>query len=205
MGDNLMGPKGQILSESSFGDFIGSLIGEYKPNKIVEIGTWKGLGSTLVIINSIKKYLESAKFYSLESNKVFYEEAVCNLQENIEYVELIYGRIIEKYEIDDFVKNEILTDEQSLWLIEDLQNFAQCNNVLDRIPDQIDFLLLDGGEFSTYAEWSKLKARTEIVALDDTHCLKCKKIRCELIEDDSYDMLIDSDDRNGFSVFKKKK
>lgn len=45
--------KGQILEESTFGKKISEVIKEYKPSNIVEIGTWKGLGSTLCIIKAI--------------------------------------------------------------------------------------------------------------------------------------------------------
>ena len=50
-----MNSQGQILDGSQFGVWIDKIITEYKPNTIVEIGTWKGLGSTKRIIDSIIK------------------------------------------------------------------------------------------------------------------------------------------------------
>jgi hypothetical protein len=74
---------------------------------------------------------------------------------------------------------------------------------MSQIPEHIDFLLLDGGEFSTYEEWKKLKDRTKIVALDDTKVLKSKQIREELLTNPDYEKIVDSEDRNGFAIFKR--
>jgi hypothetical protein len=92
-----------------------------------------------------------------------------------------------------------------VWLKNDLNDYFLCENILNQIPDNIDFLLLDGGEFSTYSEWNILKNRSKIIVLDDTLVLKCKKIREELLNDDNYELIIDyPSDRNGFAIFKKK-
>jgi len=80
-----------------------------------------------------------------------------------------------------------------------------CPNILPQIPDQIDLLILDGGEFSTYAEWVVLKDRSKIIMLDDTKVLKCKQIVTESLADPTYHLLMESDERNGFHVFVNKK
>lgn len=73
-----------------------------------------------------------------------------------------------------------------------------CPNILYMLPDSIDFLLLDGGEFSTYREWQLLKNRSRFVALDDTQTMKCSLIRQEVLSASNYKILVDSDERNGF-------
>ena len=76
---------------------------------------------------------------------------------------------------------------------------------LDKFPEKIDFLILDGGEYTTFPEWQKLKSRTKIVALDDSNILKTSKIREQLINDDEYIKIFDDlTYRNGFTVFEKK-
>jgi hypothetical protein len=80
-----------------------------------------------------------------------------------------------------------------------------CPNVLSQIPKQIDLLILDGGEFSTYAEWVTLKDRSKIIMLDDTNVLKCKQIVSESSTSPDYQLLTKSDERNGFHVFINKK
>lgn len=197
--------QGQILHQSLFGEWLKKIITEEKPKTILEIGTWKGLGSTKVIIDSIIENDYAAKFISLESNKNFHEIAKNNLNLFLDYVELIYGRIVEQNVVEKFVSENILTGEMETWLKNDLDDYFLCENVIDFIPDNIHFLLLDGGEFSTYHEWLLLKERTKIVALDDSSVMKCKKIKEELFNDDNYELIVDQpNDRNGFSIFKKK-
>lgn len=197
--------QGQILPESLFGKWIKKIITEEKPKTILEIGTWKGLGSTKVIIDSIISTDSEIKFISLESNKKFFDIAKTNLKSFLDYVDLIYGRVVEKNDVERFVSDNVLTEEMKVWLKNDLNDYSLSENVLNRIPDNIDFLLLDGGEFSTYIEWNILKNRSKIVLLDDTLVLKCKKIREELLNDDNYELIVDClTDRHGFSIFRKK-
>jgi len=199
-----MTTEGQILDGSQFGTWIDKIITDYKPNTIVEIGTWKGLGSTKRIIDSIIKNNYSPNFISLESNLTFYHTAVNNLKNFSDKVDLVWGRLVEKEDVDLFVSNNPITEEMNRWLNSDIVDYLECENVIHKIPNQIDFLLLDGGEFSTYAEWTILKDKTSIVALDDSKSLKCKQIREELLNDQSYKLIIDSTDRNGFTIFIKK-
>jgi hypothetical protein len=201
-----MSIKGQILKNSLFADFINKTIKEYSPKNIVEIGTWRGLGSTKRIIDAIADNNLDCDFISLETNKIFYDEAKQNLKEYTNRVNLIYGRVIEIIDVENFIVSQELSHQEQGWLNEDIANFAIAPNVLSSIPEEIDFLLLDGGEFSTYSEWLKLKDRSKIIALDDTNTTKCRKIREEILSDKNsiYEIIIDSNDRNGFMFLRKK-
>lgn len=196
--------KGQILEESIFGKKISEVIKNYRPVNIVEIGTWKGLGSTLCIIKSIiESGLNNVNFISIESNFDFHKEAINNLQEFINYVKLLHGRLIDIEEVVSFC-NERKSNVNNNWLVEDIYNMSCNKNIIDKIPNNIDFLLLDGGEYSTYLEWQKLKNRTSIVALDDINEMKTSQINKELSIDTEYDQIILSNDRNGFAIYRKK-
>jgi hypothetical protein len=197
-----MSIKGQILENSLFADFIHKIIKEYSPQNIVEIGTWRGLGSTKRIIDAITNNNLDSNFISLETNKVFYDEAKQNLKEYTDHVNLIYGRIIEIIDVKNFVLSQELNYQEQSWLHADIADFAVAPNVLSSIPEEIDFLLLDGGEFSTYPEWLKLKDRSKIIALDDTNTTKCRKIKQEILSENNsfYEIIIDSNDRNGFLI-----
>jgi hypothetical protein len=201
-----MSIKGHILENSLFADFINSIVQEYSPKNIVEIGTWKGLGSTKRIIDAIIDNNLNSNFISLETNKTFYNEAKENLRGYTNYVNLIYGRIVEIIDVENFVLSHQLTYQEQGWFNEDISNLILTPNVITSIPAEIDFLLLDGGEFSTYSEWLKLKDRSKIIALDDTNTTKCKKIKAEILSGKypHYEVLIDSNDRNGFMFLRKK-
>jgi len=203
--------NGQILEGSLFADNIGLTIKKYRPTTIVEIGTWKGLGSTKRIIDNIINNNLDCYFLTLETNRDFHLVAKNNLQNYTKYVNLIYGRIIEQSDIFKFLDLSPMSDEsftieqQKSWLEADIKNMEQCPNVLDQIPSNIDFLLLDGGEFSTYSEWMLLKDRSKVIALDDTRMQKCKYIKLDILNNQNkYNILIDSDDRNGFMIIENK-
>jgi hypothetical protein len=204
--------KGQILADSLFANSINNTIKTYMPKTIVEIGTWKGLGSTKRIIEAIMQYKLESNFISLETNKKFYDEAKYNLDKYTKYINLIYGRIIDQSDIFKFldlspiINTEFFTIEQQIsWLEADIESMNQCPNVIRQIPSNIDFLLLDGGEFSTYAEWKLLKDRSKVIALDDTRTQKCKYIKLEIMNNQNkYNVLIDSDDRNGFMIIENR-
>ena len=192
--------QGQITENTERCEIIKNVINTYKPNIILEIGTWKGLGSTKCIIDSID---DGMLFLSLETNKSFYDIAVENLKSYLDKVKLIYGRIVEKDEILNFVQTINLNRWEEQWLKEDLENIDKSENVLNKIPEKIDLLLLDGGEFSTYSEWLKLKDRSTIIMLDDTTATKCKKINDELKSSENYTLIFETSENNGFSVFEK--
>lgn len=192
--------QGQITENTERCEIIKNVINTYKPNIILEIGTWKGLGSTKCIIDSIT---DNVSFLSLETNKSFYDIATKNLKGYENKVKLIYGRIVEKDEILNFVRTINLNRWEEQWLREDLENVDKCENILNEIPEKIDLLLLDGGEFSTYSEWLKLKDRSTIIMLDDTTVTKCKKINDELKSSENYTLIFETLEGHGFSVFKK--
>jgi tRNA A58 N-methylase Trm61 len=189
-----------MIQSSERGQILKKTIQNYNCKKIVEIGTWKGMGSTLCILESM---LPDSEFVTLESNKTFFDIAVNNLKEYEGKFKMVYGSIVSYDEVSSFSSNYNLESFKQEWLKEDLDNINMCPNVIDEILDEIDFLLLDGGEFSTYPEWNKLKERTKIVALDDIREIKTSLIHHELTNDKNYELLEKTNDGNGFSIFKK--
>lgn len=196
-----MSEHGQMNKSTERWGLIQKVIKSNDFKTIVEIGTWKGMGSTLAILSSKN---DGTNFFSVESNLEFYEVAKKNLLSYTDKFELIHGRIVELGDVEEFCKNLELTNEQKKWLSEDIKNLNNSINVLSQIPQEIDFLLLDGGEFSTYPEWLVLKDRSKIIALDDIKTLKCRKIFNEMINDEKFDLIENSSEGNGFSVFKRR-
>lgn len=195
--------NGQITTSTERGTLLKKTIKKYSCEKILEIGTWKGLGSTLCILESMN---ENSKFITIESNKLFFDIASSNLKEfSKNNFKMIYGTIVSSDEVLLYTSNLDLDYTREQWLNDDLINIKLCTNVIDDIFDKIDFLLLDGGEFSTYTEWIKLKDRTTIVAIDDINEIKTKQIYKELIGDSNYELIESSQEGNGFAIFKKLK
>ena len=203
--------QGQITNETKLASIIKTIIKEEKPLTIVEFGTWKGLGSTKQLIDGIQasNYTPDV-FLSLETNRGFFDIANKNLKDYKDIVTLVRGRIIEVDEIKSYAETITEVPEgQDLnkvkqFFEEDIDNYEECENVLEELPEKIDLLILDGGEISTYLEWLELKDRANIVVLDDTKMLKTKRIVDEVSVDDNFKLIEKSEERNGYYVFRKK-
>ena len=214
--------SGQINRGSIAGDFIYALAGNLENKIFVEIGTWNGQGSTRCIMDALLERQDSCMLYSLETDKTFYDVAKQYWEDqfivhklNIEdRLKLIYGCIISESELPQL--NELYKSPHWVepspgtnggypnWYATDIKNYNNCPNVLGILPQEIDVLILDGGEFSSDAEFSKLKSRTRTIICDDSSIYKCERIREELLSDNRYSVLIDTPhNRNGFCAFRK--
>jgi hypothetical protein len=202
---------GQITIRTEEGRAIVNILeksGDIK--NIVEIGTWNGLGSTLCIIHAIKN--KDVRFWSLECNKDKITSALYSLSDYIdERIKLIWGSVVDTRVInsDEYLSNfkELKTsDTLQTWFKADINNCYACPNIIKDLPDNIDFLLLDGGEFTTLYEFECLRGRcSKYIALDDTLTDKCREIRRRLLEDPAWIEIVCISDngRNGFSIFNK--
>jgi len=197
--------QGQILRGTPFGELIYKISNKKEVTNILEIGTWYGLGSTKCVIDGIMDSQDQKNFITIEMYENMYETAKNNLKDYMDKFQLLKGTILKPEDIYWFNFSDLDPNQyKKTWYDSDLITLQTSENVLDKIFDKIDFLILDGGEFTTYPEWLILKERTKIVALDDTNVFKCKKIREELLNDTSYRIIVDViSERNGYSVFEK--
>lgn len=212
--------QGQINIGTNLGDHIYKLAQRKDVNTIVEIGTWNGLGSTLCVLEAIKN--TNKVFMTIEAYQNMQLLAEGNLKEYKakmgERFKILHGTIIKQEDMNwidlDKIReevnrgvapSEIHPEHLKLWLACDLDAIASSPYLYEHIPTQIDMLILDGGEYSTYPEWLKLKDRTKIFVLDDTKYLKCKRIREEMINSGKYRVIVDNqNDRNGYTILELK-
>lgn len=207
---------GQINRGTPTGEFIYNLSLKQDIESIVEIGTWNGMGSTKCIADALLQRFDDSKLISLETNKKMYDLAnnywtQALLSSNSfmkEKICLIHGRIIDKEELiplEQLREYQNYIPEWEKWFKEDIINMELCENVLDKIPLNIDLLLLDGGEFSTLSEFNKLKDRSTYILCDDTRTAKCNKVVEELTKDSNFEIIFDNqtDNRNGFTAFRR--
>ena len=201
---------GQITIRSEEGCSIINIIQNSSDIKnIVEIGTWNGLGSTLCILHGIQN--KDVNFWSIECNNEKIISAIESLRDYIDdRVRLLWGSVVDTNVIktEEYLSNftELKTSKTlQTWFKADLNNCEVCPNILKDLPDNIDFLLLDGGEFTTLYEFECLRDRcSKYIALDDTLIDKCREVRKRLLEDGNWTEILSINNRNGFSIFKKK-
>ena len=191
--------SGQINRGSQLGELIFNLAKNKNYKKFLEIGTWNGQGSTKCFIDALWERGDDYSFISIESNVDFYNQAKNFHKNNLSpKIRIIHGTIIDD---SDLIKPNSVEEEQ--WLNNDLKDYKNCQNIWSHIQTKFDVVLLDGGEFSTYQEFLKLKELTKVFILDDTKMTKTRQVLKDLNNDTKWILNSSSKDRNGFAVFTK--
>jgi len=193
--------RGQINEGSQLGRWIEFLSSLNQVEVIIEVGTWSGRGSSRMIgLGMSKSALEVSKsVIGLEIDLKMANTASRYLRRFPNF-HVIHGRIVDQHELD--TKN--LSTAEQLWYENDLLNFENSPNVFSMIPPKIDLLILDGGEFSSFAEFVKLKSRIAgWVVLDDTLIRKNREVHESLKNDSNFSLVWESKERNGCSIYKR--
>lgn len=155
---------------------------------IVEIGTLDGTGSTTSILTGIECRSEGdfIEFISVEANATAHKLANANLH-NYKHLKLIYGSLLDQNSpITVFGLNEV----EEKWLKGDIESRFAAPNVIEMIPNQIDLLLLDGGEFTSLNDYLVLRGRVKILVLDDVGTRKNRLVNI-LAKQDGYVEIFD--------------
>lgn len=193
--------QGQINRGSKLGEIIYNLTRQDDVTNIVEIGTWNGMGSTKCILDGVLHSKKIKNVYSLECNKIRHEEAKINLGFIPPTFKLIHGTIVKDEELEPIIKT---LDNPTLkqWLTEDINWIKTTPYVLDELPEQIDFLIIDGGEFSGKIEWDKLWKKCKYIILDDTNAIKHTDTKKFINENQDKISIIEDNtvERNGYLV-----
>ena len=173
----------------------------------LEIGTWNGLGSTKQFADEFAHRTDDYIFYSLECNKdkSLYAKSLYKDNDKIHILnEVIFNdEPRDFYEIFPQCKVNAIYKR---WNDVDMINMNQCNLFLDRhgLPEIFDIILLDGGEFTTYFEFQKLKDKCRYLLLDDINVDKCTLIVKEIEANPDKWQIIEKNTttRNGFMICK---
>jgi len=194
---------GQIRPMSLLGWQITVLSLDWKVRTILEIGTWKGEGSTRCIANGVRirnRINRRVTAQSIESNREMFLIAAENHLHGTTGLDLLWGRIVDADELQD----EDLSPQEKLWIDNDREALKTAPDVREMLPESIDLLILDGGEFSTEAEFEYLVRRIKRwVVLDDTLMRKTKAIHSNLASGryGPFRCIYSSSARNGFAIW----
>lgn len=199
---------GQINLNTKLGNIIYNLVYFNKFKNIVDVGTWNGLGTTYCVLKALedKNELTATNLYTVELYPEMVEIAKKNLSKylHLNNFKMLNGSMIDFNEVYWFDHSSIDFNNDmhaKLWYEKDIQNLKNSKNIFNELPNNIDLLILDGGEYSTYPEWKKLESRVKYFVLDDSNILKCNKIRQEVLQNKNIEILHDvQNDRNGYVV-----
>jgi len=140
-------PSGQITKETLIGQWLHVLAQLASVRSIVEIGTWRGGGSTAILSDALSRRITAAQAWCFEAHENMAAEAARRHAANPQLA-VVWGSIVTFEDLD-------LTDlnaDEVRWSGQDLEMLRNCPIVSDLLPHEIDLLLLDGGEFSGLAE-----------------------------------------------------
>lgn len=194
MSDEILG---QILPDSLFGQLLTRLA--EKSETIVEIGTWRGMGSTKCLANGLVR--ESQRFITIDSgldkiqeaSKRYSDSRITFLHGTCCYSSAMLPPTHPDKEMVKYYEGERLA-------------LSSAPIVINQLPDPIDLLLLDGGEWSSYGEFMILKDIAKVIALDDANQAKAQKnwqARSTMIAD-GWRVLVDMpEERNGIFIAEK--
>ena len=168
----------------------------------VEIGSATGKGSTRQLMDGILSRSDDSALYSVECDPLMHAVAQSNWhgRDAGNRLYLIHGSIIQPHEM--MTPDEAKT--HPLYHRAEVANFvartwqkhhaaiAAAPDATRKLPESIDVLLLDGGEFSSYAEFIKLRDRARVIVLDDSHhALKNYLTRKALQRDPEWRMILE--------------
>jgi hypothetical protein len=154
----------------------------------LEIGTWNGLGSTKTFADAFDNRLfdNDYTFYSLECNKEKCENAAKLYIDNpnIHILnEVLWNELPSNfYELfPECLNNEDIKAQFDV----DLDNMKKCNLFLERaeLPEIFDFVLLDGGDCTTYFDFQTIKNRCKYLYVNDISSSKGKFVLNDIIND----------------------
>lgn len=201
---------GQIQPNDPTGKILMKYILNNDLRNILDIGTWNGLGSTRCFLFALQGNT-TTRLISIEVHKDKQQMAVNNLQELLHNsnAQIIHGGILKSDEIvniGDIFPDFLSNPEYQRWHAIDVWNIDNAPYLFDDMPDEIDFVLFDGGEFTTYYEFIKLLPRCKkLIALDDVNVSKCAKVRGILQTHPDWEEVEYVNYRNGFSIFQYNK
>ena len=81
--------------------------------------------------------------------------------------------------------------------------YKKIKNVVTQIPNEIEILLLDGGEFSGFADFVNLHTRSKFIVLDDVGSFKQHNVLGFINKNkENFEIIYDSKNRNGVQIYR---
>lgn len=205
---------GQIHRQTPFGERLYQLALDTNYSTYLEVGTWKGYGTTKCLMDGLMERTSSGSqdihFYSIESNPIFFNEALqLWIRKGYAFLHLLFGKLHEKGLLDREVieahpyYNHIKTHYE-IWYEQDLADYKFAPYLHPQsFPPILDVVVLDGGEFSGYADWLAVKDKhPKVVCLDDSGVMKNERVFKELLANtEEWELRAHGADRHEWAIF----
>jgi hypothetical protein len=197
--------EGQLIATTELGKFLEDFaLARTDLKTFVEIGTWNGMGSTLQIARSLEKRSDGSYLTTFETDPAFVSEAQRNRAWSSEIVKFVHGRISDRMMSFEEVEKHpcFIPVHMKIWHRNDLHHFEDSPLRRDALPENVDFILFDGSEFSTIGDWEFAKTlKPRVVALSCTRVMKTRDIFEELSGSPEWKLLESGEDKQGWAAF----
>jgi hypothetical protein len=204
----------EITLNSQFGSFITTFI-KYNNwiKNVIEIGSGSGNGSTQCFIAGLYGR-ENVNLICIEPKKEWFDDLVENTKffyfvkpvniSAISYENLLI-KTYDDYWFSEFNNRDDSYEIKNKWYEQDLSFFKNIKLGEGTIENNkiYDCVFIDGCEFSGYSEYFLLKNRTQCFILDDIYSFKCNRVHKELLENNTWKIVAEGNERNGWSCFIK--
>ena len=189
---------GQLHRNSILGSWLHFLCGLPSVRTVVEFGTWSGAGSSSIIAKSLE-LKHGALGIGLEVDLRMAKQASHRLRRYKNF-RVVFGTSVSVEELDC---ND-LTPQELEWFQQDVSAMESAPVVKDLIPKEFDLCLLDGGEFSSWAEWLLVAPRVRSwLLLDDTGRRKNSAVLRQALSSGDWALVDSSSERDGTAVLKR--
>ncbi len=192
--------EGQINMNSEFGKEIYSIASLPDIRNIIEVGTWNGQGSTVCLMNGIINK-KNSKLFSIEACSLQFEKAkkFWSTKNTNNQLFLLNGTIHKN--IPEFQDNSKYFIRK--WYDIEKENMDKAEMLNLEYIDNVDFILIDGGEYQGKGDFDTLiKKNPKYIALDDDMVYKCMNIKKELLNNSNWKLYKENNnDRHGWSIF----
>lgn len=197
--------QGQITPDTPFGKALQELASDPQYNIFLDVGTWRGLGTTLCLVRGAA-LRRGTKIYSIEANAQLHREACENWRDRPACLELIHGKltnqIMPTHKIKEHPRFKQIEQHFDLYYRQDVIDVARAPLV--NLPRHIDVAVLDGGEFCAEGDLEKvLQTRPKVIAMDDVYTIKNEKNYEYLLNSGEWKLTKFGSDKNGWAVFRR--
>lgn len=204
----------EITASDSFGRAIAETVQHFGFDSVLEIGSFDGLGSTQVFIESMEMLPGPKRLVCLEASPARWQELVANTR-GCSWITPVCGSSISpaSFTPKDFDRDVWNSPYNGLqyqrevvrgwWEATQQQLAGVREGFLERYAADYDAVLIDGDEFCGFDDFRLIQNHTRCIMLDDVfHAYKCNRANRELAADPEWFCIYsDSTVRNGAAIW----
>jgi hypothetical protein len=185
-------PTGQLGSDTPVGQFLIEFVKRTDIKSVVEVGTWNGRGSTECIMDGLMTRDDATTFVTLEADQGRRDSSADFWADrdkgNVE-LKLLWGKLTESMVTREYVQNHPKFSDQLQYYDIEASQTHRAPLVGDQLPEDVEFIFLDGGEFCSVFDFNFLVKKyahsLKYIGVDDIDTISNERIYQNLTSEGS--------------------